>query len=165
MVVNCHVAHARAIRYRCLMMDGMTQRENEATGSIVAANVSRYRKALGLSYRTLAGRLADAGHPIVHTQLRNIEIGLRRVTVDDLTALAVALEVSPLSLLLPETASAEVDCMITGLPESPNSLDVWRWGLCLSRHGILPDSGDEAQDALFRRRSSPVPATGERTPR
>lgn len=137
------------------MMDCMTQREIEATGSIVAANVARYRKALGLSYRTLAGRLSAAGHPIVHTQLRNIEIGLRRVTVDDLTALAVALEVSPLSLLMPETASKEVECGITGLPGSPTSFDIWRWGLCRSRRGIIPDSDDGSQDALFRRRAAP----------
>lgn len=150
------MVHTLAIRYRCLMMDGMTQRENGATGSIVAANVSRYRKALGLSYRTLARRLSDGGHPIVHTQLRNIEIGLRRVTADDLTALAVALEVSPLSLLMPETASKDVPCEITGLSGFLSSLDVWRWGLCASRQGVLPDSGDAAQDALFRRHSAPA---------
>ena len=58
--------------------------------------------------------------------------------------------------VMPETASEDVPCEITGLSGFLSSLDVWRWGLCASRQGVLPDSGDAAQDALFRRRSAPA---------
>jgi transcriptional regulator with XRE-family HTH domain len=73
------------------------------TADTVAANVKRLREAKRLGLRALAARLADAGRPLTHTALDKIERGTRRVDVDDLMALAVALGVSPLRLLMPYT--------------------------------------------------------------
>lgn len=66
-----------------------------------AANIRRIRQERGLSYAELSRRLAATGHPILDTGLLKIEKGERRVDVDDLVALAVALETTPNRLLLP----------------------------------------------------------------
>lgn len=70
-------------------------------------NVKRLRAERNLRLRALAGRLADTGRPLTHTALDKIERGTRRVDVDDLMALAVALGVSPLRLLMPYTATPD----------------------------------------------------------
>jgi transcriptional regulator with XRE-family HTH domain len=66
-----------------------------------AANIRRIRQERGLSYAELSRRLVVTGHPILDTGLLKIEKGERRVDVDDLVALAVALETTPNRLLLP----------------------------------------------------------------
>jgi hypothetical protein len=65
--------------------------------------VSERLKAVrgGMSLRDLADELAKIGHPISADGLSKIETGKRRVDVDDLVALAIALDVSPARLLLP----------------------------------------------------------------
>jgi transcriptional regulator with XRE-family HTH domain len=87
-----------------------------ATADTVAANVKRLREDKRLGLRTLASRLADAGRPLTHTALDKIERGTRRVDVDDLMALAVALGVSPLRLLMPYTVSAHEQVQATCRP-------------------------------------------------
>jgi hypothetical protein len=53
----------------------------------------------------LSDRLAEVGRPIVPSGLSKIELGNRRVDVDDLTALAAALDTIPNDLLYePEQA-------------------------------------------------------------
>lgn len=69
----------------------------------VAANLRRIRQDRGLSYAELARRLAALGHPILDTGVIKIEKGERRIDVDDLVALAVALGTTPNRLLLPGT--------------------------------------------------------------
>ncbi len=75
-------------------------------GDAARVNLARIRKMRGLSYAELARRLAQAGHPIVDTSLLKIEKGDRRIDVDDLAALAAALEVSAAMLL------GESDCAV-----------------------------------------------------
>jgi len=70
-------------------------------GSNVAVNVRRIRKVRGLTTRQLSARLAEAGRPIPASGITRIEQELRRVDVDDLTALAAALGVRATQLLLP----------------------------------------------------------------
>lgn len=69
----------------------------------VALNLRRLREQRGLSVRTLARMSAfeDGAGGVPPNGVHEIENGLRRVDVDDLMALAVALDVSPCALLMP----------------------------------------------------------------
>ena len=73
------------------------------TGKTVAENVSRLMKARGLTTQGLSDRLSKLGRPIPATGITKIvqKKSPRRVYVDDLMALALALDVTPLTLLLP----------------------------------------------------------------
>ena len=55
----------------------------------------------GPRLRRTEPRLAELGREIPSLGLRRIEAGERRVDADDLVALALALDVTPLALLLP----------------------------------------------------------------
>lgn len=65
----------------------------------VGANLKRLRAPLSL--RRLAQRLREIGHPICADGLNRMEMGRRQATVGDLVALAVVLDVSPATLLMP----------------------------------------------------------------
>lgn len=69
-------------------------------GLAVARNVRRFRG--DTSYAELTRRLAELGRPIPPLGLRHLEAGTRQCGVDELIALAVALDVSPLTLLMPD---------------------------------------------------------------
>ena len=83
------------------------------------------------------------GRSIPPLGLRRIEAGERRIDIDDLVALALALEVSPLRLLLP----TEISPLVTNgvLYEAHR---IWEWGA-----GKWPLSGDEV---TFVRDSHPL---------
>lgn len=99
----------------------------EATGEHVRRNVKRLREIRGLTTYDLAKILADNGRPIPRSGISRIESGARRVDVDDLTALAVALAVNPSTLLLPPNAtSGPHDVEITGGGTVPGWL-AWGW--------------------------------------
>jgi transcriptional regulator with XRE-family HTH domain len=70
-----------------------------ATGRTVAANLAHFRKLRGLTYEQLAAILSDRNHSISALALSRVERLQRRVDVDDLVALADALNLSPLALL------------------------------------------------------------------
>jgi len=96
----------------------------DATGTAVARNIRRLRG--DMQYVKLAARLEDLGRPIPTLGLRKIESGGRRVDVDDLVALAVALEVSPETLLMPYAENADDEVQITGWHPMAAG-EVWRW--------------------------------------
>jgi transcriptional regulator with XRE-family HTH domain len=101
-----------------------------ATGEAVRVNVASVRKQRGLTLRDVSDRLAQIGHPMAHNTVSEIERGARRVDVDDLTALAVALGVSPISLLLPGMPGAEdpdVKVQVTGVEHRVYLGDLWHW--------------------------------------
>src|SRR5450631_4458968 len=94
----------------------------------VAANLRRIRREREITTAALAKRLAALGHPIADTGITKIEKGMRGVDVDDLTALAVALEVTPNLLLLPEMDAAAVNASYMVTPGTPNtSRQMWAW--------------------------------------
>ncbi len=70
-------------------------------GRYVIGNIQYLRRIRGLTYREMSDRLAQIGRPIPTLGLSRIEKGTRRVDVDDLVALAVVLEASPVELLQP----------------------------------------------------------------
>lgn len=80
------------------------------TGQVVAQNVQAARNAQGMTQEDLAERLEELGRPIAVPGIRSIENARRRVDVDDLTALAVALRTSPAALLTPRN-----DAPLTGV--------------------------------------------------
>lgn len=92
----------------------------------VAANVLRFRTERGLSTTRLAAALKEIGHSIPATGITRIEKGERRVDTDDLVALALALNVSPVALLLPATEDSETP---VGLTESVtlSARAAWAW--------------------------------------
>lgn len=95
------------------------------TGDTVRGNVLRYRTRLNLGYAELARRLEELGRPIPVLGLSRIERGERRVDVDDLMALAVALGVSPTSLLLPDTTDSGHPVTATGITGTAADLLGW----------------------------------------
>lgn len=97
------------------------------TGQTVADNVQRLRTRLNLTYAELSRRLETAGRPIPVLGLGRIEKGERRVDADDLMALAVALEVSPLTLLMTDTDSDDKPVHATGFDAPITAGQVWNW--------------------------------------
>ncbi|WP_261957118.1 helix-turn-helix domain-containing protein [Streptomyces nigrescens] len=57
------------------------------------------RTERGLGQRQLAARCTALGRPMSNTMLSRIELAKRRCDIDDLVAIAEALQVSPLALL------------------------------------------------------------------
>jgi transcriptional regulator with XRE-family HTH domain len=113
-------------------------------GTDLSDNLSRVRKSAGLSLRQLAARLEEVGWPIGADSLNRVEMGKRQVTVGDLVALAVALGVSPLSLLMPPACDR---VQLTPAVETGWHA-AWRWAV-----GELP---------LIRGGDLPIPATDPR---
>ncbi|WP_280476399.1 helix-turn-helix domain-containing protein [Nocardia farcinica] len=108
------------------------------TGETVRANITRRRERLNLSYAELSRRLDAIGRPIPVLGLGRIERGERRVDADDLTALAVALEVSPTTLLMPSHLTPADNVEFTG-GRAP-AMHAWEWLRAetpypLDRHG------------------------------
>jgi transcriptional regulator with XRE-family HTH domain len=84
-------------------------------GCRLAVNVRVIRRVRGLRLADLADRLCDLGNPIRINGLSKIENRDRRVDVDDLIALAAALDVHPLALLAtpkPHTSDALVALLL-----------------------------------------------------
>lgn len=119
----------------------------KATGYMsqrVARNLPALRRERGLSTYALSEKLADIGWSLHPTALTRIEAGERRVDVDDLAALAVALDVSMNRLLLPtdvisivppDGEGAPYVASVVPLPDQyvvtsetrAEWADMWRW--------------------------------------
>ena len=121
------------------------KKETGPTGRRVATNLKRIRQRRGLSLAELARTLARLGWPLLDTGLLRAETGERRIDVDDLVALAVALGCSPVTLLLPETTppvprlTAKVD--ITPGVRMPTGR-AWAWA---TGEQQLDDAGPRAE--------------------
>ncbi|GAA2245338.1 hypothetical protein GCM10010430_28990 [Kitasatospora cystarginea] len=84
------------------------------TAETVAGNLRRIRELRGLSTYELSVRLTERQRPISPSALAKIERGERRVDVDDLAALAVAIGVNPSALLLPPSDDENLAVAVTG---------------------------------------------------
>lgn len=80
-----------------------TTRRVGPIGDRVRRNILRLRTERRLTTARLSAALKELGQPIQPTGITKLEKGERRVDVDDLVALAVALHVSPAQLLEPPT--------------------------------------------------------------
>jgi transcriptional regulator with XRE-family HTH domain len=98
------------------------------TGGTVAGNLTRLREDAGLTYTEVSRLLAEVGRDVSPLGVRRIEDGTRRVDVDDLMALSVALNVNPNALLLPNYAGdTEAGHEVTGMPIETTGTDLWAW--------------------------------------
>lgn len=118
-------------------------------GHAVRENLARLRADQGLTLRALADLLGPTGRPLSHNAISEIERGARRVDVDDLVALALALQVSPLALLLPQ-GNSEVSPDGAAYPRER----IWNWALGLDP---LPGmSRDPLALLRFVKHSNPI---------
>lgn len=79
-----------------------------------------------MSFAELSRQLHKEGRIIPPLGLSRIEAGLRRVDADDLVALAVALGVSPITLLLPVDTDQDGEVQITAA-RAAKAKRVWSW--------------------------------------
>lgn len=98
-----------------------------ASGSAVAKNVTRIRGSRGLNYSALSKLLSGHGREIPPLAVRRIEEGERRVDVDDLLALAAALNVSPATLLMPAVTDENLEVEVTASDAPRTADEVWDW--------------------------------------
>lgn len=94
------------------------------TARTVAHNVKKIRQRKGFTLEDLSEALEDVGQPISNSALSKLERGIRRVDVDDLTALAAVLGVAPNDLLAPER---EDEPVLTGVPEGVSVGEATMW--------------------------------------
>lgn len=92
------------------------------------ANLKRIREERGVSQRELSERLSKLGHPILASGIGRIEQGARRLDVDDLVALSIALSVSPLQLLLPPERRSDSRISLTDAVDVTTQV-AWAWML------------------------------------
>ncbi len=99
------------------------------SGETVADNIKRVREARRWTYTELSKRLTDLGRSVSPLAVRRIEERERRVDVDDLVAFAIALEVTPKTLLMPYSESMEDIVGITGgVDERAGVINAWMTG-------------------------------------
>lgn len=126
---------------------------NEVIPGPVAANVMRnvleLRKRAGWTQVDLSKRLEEIGHRILPTGLQRLENGKRRVDPDDLVALAMVLDVAPITLLLPlgDEQPVKLTEAVTKDVEA-----AWLWAV---GRRPLDGSDDHASVQAFHRRSLP----------
>jgi transcriptional regulator with XRE-family HTH domain len=115
----------------------------------VRQNLLRLRRQRGVSAAELSRRVAELGQPILDTAIIKIEKGDRRVDVDDLVALAAALDVSPNALLLPEMPiPAPNGGTVSLTPEQDgHPRDLWAWATGELPLDRPPASRSEDDDA------------------
>ena len=117
-------------------------------GVNVTHTVRQFRQKRGLGYADLSRKLAKMGREIPPLGLRRIESGDRRVDVDDLVALALALDVSPLALLLPAETSS-----VTPQGDRYTAEEIWAWA---RGDGMLPPDVGAEQLLQFLQDSHPL---------
>ena len=113
-------------------------REAIAIGPIgrrLAGNILALRKARGLNQPQLARRMQDQGRAVHATVVSKVEQLDRRVDVDDLVALAIALGVSPNRLLLPPAADDSAVELASELTVAAS--EAWPWA-----RGVKPLNAD-----------------------
>ncbi|MGI8867655.1 MAG: helix-turn-helix domain-containing protein [Mycobacteriales bacterium] len=99
----------------------------------VAVNVRQLRKRRGLDLADVSDRMRQLGRPMAVGALSKLELGQRRVDVDDLAALAIALNTTPNRLLLSEQAT---DATVGLTPTVTwTGRQAWRWA---SGEGVAP---------------------------
>jgi transcriptional regulator with XRE-family HTH domain len=96
-----------------------------ATSQRLAQNLRAIRTERGLSTYALTARLKEIGWVIHQGGITRIEQGQRHVDVDDLVALAVALDCSPNRLLLPQDTSGDRVPVIGDIKAA--DIDLWAW--------------------------------------
>lgn len=120
-------------------------------GKITRKRVREERERQNLNLAALARRVTALGRPMSTLAVQRIEEGARRVDVDDLIALALALDIAPIALLAPAGDSGdETFAVADDQPAAPLEL-IWPW--MRGEKTRDPFGGD---DHDFARRSLPA---------
>jgi transcriptional regulator with XRE-family HTH domain len=127
-------------------------------GVAVAANIERLRESRNLSYAELSRRLDALGRPIAPLGLTRIRDRERRVDVDDLVAFALALDVSPATLLLPDPSvvGTSGSAPVTEGGDDYPRRQIWSW-LIAEAPIDAPPSLDLPSRSVVRFRLAAVP--------
>ncbi|MBS9532604.1 helix-turn-helix transcriptional regulator [Mycobacterium sp. M1] len=123
-------------------------------GVTVMHNLPRFRGLRRMTMGDLSERLTALGRPMSVPTLSAVENGKRRIDVDDLVHLALALDVSPIALLMPATESLDDDIGDTpGAPDHspPRAIDWWQW--LRSEHPLWEGPATDPHDVETWRRS------------
>jgi len=107
------------------------------TGTRLGPQLRAVRRARNLTLGGLSCVLTDLGHPINVSALAKAEKGQRRIDVDDLIALAVAVDTSPNALLLPAKFNFGDAMALTELYYQDVDM-VWAWALQDRAYGQHP---------------------------
>jgi transcriptional regulator with XRE-family HTH domain len=95
-------------------------------GDYVVSAIEELRAARGLSLRQLADRLGALGHPVQTSAVHAIVQGRRKVSPDELVALALALDVNTNALQLPRHVGR--DDIVELTPKASQRANVtWDW--------------------------------------
>ncbi|MBB6172190.1 transcriptional regulator with XRE-family HTH domain [Nocardiopsis mwathae] len=97
------------------------------TGAHAARAVREHRANQGKTTEALADELTRLGVPLQATAITKIEKAQRKVTVDELAALATALNTTPNALLLPTNVDRDRPLRVTGCATPMRSAYVWDW--------------------------------------
>lgn len=127
------------------------KKELGPTAKRVAANIRRFRRAdwQDITTAELSRRLTELGQPIPDTGITKTEQGTRRVDVDDLVAISLALAVTPNALLMPpvDFLGASGAHRVTPAEASGTAEELWLWA---QGEKTLPVLADDAWDWLGR---------------
>lgn len=128
------------------------------TGHTVATNIARFRGLRGLRLAGLSERMTTVGRPMSVTTLSAIENGDRRADVDDLVAIAAALNISPAAMLMPAVADPyEVAGATVGPTGAPEAGQLWDWLTATAPLDapLLAEERDEVAAEVWRREQVP----------
>ncbi len=120
----------------------------ESLQGTLGRNLAAIRYRRRLTVRALSARLGELGVRLLPSGITKIEQGARGTDVTELVALAVALNVSPVRLLLPDTYD-DSPAWLTPAKQAPTWL-AWSWA-----EGVGPLSeleSDEEREAYDRER-------------
>lgn len=126
------------------------------TGETVMHNLPRFRGLRRMTLTDLSEKLDELGRPMSVPTLSAVENGKRRIDVDDLVHLALALDVSPAALLMPATETADDE--IGNAPgQEPWTVasDWWTW--LRAEHPLWEGPNTDPHDAETWRRSVSPP--------
>lgn len=119
----------------------------------VAKNLARLRGETKTSIRQLVTGLVAQEMPISPSGISDIEHGRRQVSVDQLTALAAALGVSPMTLLMPYVDDPDEEVVLAGTSyERAEDMVAWLRGERSLSHAEMDDWEREG----FRRQANPI---------
>jgi transcriptional regulator with XRE-family HTH domain len=149
----------RHFKNSCSVVNMSTEDETSTLGT----NLKRLREYNGYSLRKLSSELATYGIAINADGLNRAEKGRRKVNTDELLALALVFDVSPLKLLLPPGRRGTTTQLTDNV--SADAADVWRWALGRAPLSYPEDADDDERRRIaadFIMRNSPKSVPGER---
>lgn len=145
------------------------KKEPGPTAERAAAALRRIRRGRELTAAGLSGRLHALGHPIADTGITKAEQGTRRIDVDDLVPLALALGVTPNTLLMPHVDYlGGTDYHLLTPNVGGNAERLWQWAqgeraIPVPLPGLPSEFHDADQALEFTVRSRPY-LTAARAP-